>query len=235
MRNILNYWSYIFRLILVVRPLPSSDSAPSNTTPSLQPHFTFPSHTPSLSLIPLHQFPHNPSLPPTTPSHTRLFLQPHPRTPSLPPTPPFQTPSLLQPHPLTPLASPTPPSHTPSLPLTTPSNTLLFLQPHPLTHPSLPPIPPSHTPSLPHLIPSALNPALTPLPSSDSLTLQPHTSSPLSSTTPTVLSSISSFPINSLVCHIKYNNWQCFRCPCLVMDERPRSDVSDKYSWQCSN
>ena len=26
-----------------------------------------------------------------------------------------------------------------------------------------------------------------------------------------------------------------FRCPGLVMDECPRSDVSDKYSWQCSN
>ena len=112
MRNIvttvLDYWSYIFRLILVVCPLPSSDSAPSNTTSP------FP-HTPSISPTPLHQFPHTPSLPPTPLSHTPLFLQPHPRTPLS-----SSNPSFLQPHPLT---SPTPPSHTPSLPLTTPSNT----------------------------------------------------------------------------------------------------------------
>ena len=31
-----------------------------------------------------------------------------------------------------------------------------------------------------------------------------------------------------LALRVRGNNCQCFRCPCLVMDERPRSDVSDK-------
>ncbi len=151
----------IFRLILVVRPLPSSDSAPSNLPPT-------PLH---LSLT--HPFPFSNPTPPV-PSHPFSSSNHTLSHPSFPPTPPSHTLSSSNPALSHPLSSPTPPSHTPSLPLTTPSNTLLFLQPHPLTHPSLPPIPPSHTPSLPHLIPSALNAALTPLPSSDLITLQPH-------------------------------------------------------------
>ena len=120
MRNIvstvLDYWSYIFRLILVVRPLPSSDSAPSNPTPSLQPHFTFPSHLPFLQ-------PHS-----TSSLTPLLFLQPHPLTPlsssnhnlshpSLPPTQPSHPPTTpSNPTLFTPLSSPTPPAHTPRFP-----------------------------------------------------------------------------------------------------------------------
>ena len=192
MRNIVNtvldYWSHIFSSILVVRPLLSSDSAPSNPTSP------FP-HTPSLSPTPLHL-----SL------TLLLFLQPHPLTPTLA-------------HLSSPISNPTF-SHL-SLPKPLPLTTLLFLKPHPSlppippSHtPSLPPTPPSHNPSLPHPIPSAYEPRLhTPFPPLIRSPSNP-TSSPLSSTTPTpVLSSISSFLINSLVCHIKYNNCQCFRCP----------------------
>ena len=59
--------------------------------------------------------------------------------------------------------------------------------------------------------------------------------SPVASISLLIGSDVHHFVFTVWVITYKYNNWQCFRCPGLVLDERPRSDVSDKYSWHCSN